>query len=308
MWFRSFILFILFLFGNASIMAMEAGGPSSEKADSLHKGRFGALLGGKGLFTTGTYLGLEQAWYSDYPRTRFHFFRDHRNWLQMDKAGHFWSGHHLSRWSSSLWGWSGMKKKRAILWGSGAGFIFLTGIEVMDGFSKGWGFSLSDAGSNLLGAASFYFQKKHWGKPLIIPAFSYRPSKFPQYRPSLLGDGSIEKVLKDYNGQSYWLDLDSELFWEDPPVPDCLALSIGYGASGMLGGKENPSFDEDGAPLPHFPRYRRFYLSVDLLLRDLPVEGKGWQTLFKILDSIKLPFPALEYSPQKGFRGHLLGP
>lgn len=200
-----------------------------------------------------------------------------------------------------------MDPGRAAKWGTGVGFFFLSGIEVMDGFSKGWGFSISDAGSNLLGVASFYLQERAWGKPYILPAFSYRSSPFPQYRPELLGSSFEEKLLKDYNGQTYWLDIDPALFAADTRWPDWLALSLGYGASGMTGGGSNPSFAPSGKMLPSFTRYRRFFFSVDILLRELPVEGKFWRTLFDLLDSIKLPLPALEYNGQEGFRGHLLG-
>ncbi len=184
----------------------------------------------------------------------------------------------------------------------------LSGIEVMDGFSQEWGASWSDAASNLLGASAFYIQERNWDKPYVFPVFSYRPSSLAPYRPELLGEGSLERVLKDYNGQRYWLNLDMELFGDDHPFPDWLALSIGYGADGMLGGKRNPGTNAAGRSLPDMVRHRRYFLSIDLILRDLPVEGKGWRTLFSILDCIKFPFPALEYNRVDGFKGHWAGP
>ncbi len=303
--FFQLILYFL-LFG--TLDAVSAVGDKKEGADSLNKGRFRAVFIGKALAIGGSYWALDQAWYQSYPRGSFHLFDDSDEWLQMDKLGHFWAGHHMSSWSSSLWKMTGMKEKRAAWWGAGVGFFYLSGIEVMDGFSKGWGFSVSDAGANLLGAGSFLLQRQVWGKAYILPAFSYRPSPYASYRPELLGDGPFQRVLKDYNGQRYWLNIDAELFGEDRPFPDWLALSLGYGASGMLGGKSNPSVNAAGESLPSPVRHRRFFLSLDVMLRDLPVEGKGWRILFKFLDSIKLPFPTLEYNRVDGLRGHWLGP
>lgn len=305
---RSCLSAFLFLFIHGAIFAGPFVVGKGIESDSLDKRRFRTVFLGKALFTGGTYWALDRAWYQTYPRSSFHLFDDSDQWLQMDKAGHFWAGHHLGSWSSSLWEWSRMKGERAAWWGAGAGLFYLSGIEVMDGFSKGWGFSLSDAGANLLGATSFLLQKRAWGKAYIVPAFSYRPSSYAPYRPEILGKTPLQRVLKDYNGQRYWLNIDLELFGDESPFPDWLALSLGYGASGMLGGKNNPPLNSAGKRLPTPVRHRRYFLSLDLMLRDLPVEGKGWQTLFKLLDSIKIPFPALEYNRSDGVRGHWLGP
>ncbi len=305
---RAFYVFLFLLFfAPCSLWGYGSSGSEGER-DSLLMPRFRGVLIGKAVGTGGIYLGLEEAWYSQYGRGRFHFFDDSDEWLQMDKAGHFWAAHHLSRWSSSLWKWSGMKKDRAALWGSGVGIFFLSGVEVLDGFSTGWGFSWSDAGSNFLGAASFLLQERAWGETYITPAFSYSPSPYASYRPRLLGASHWERVLKDYNGQAYWLDFDPELVGGTGFWPEWLALSVGYGASGMLGGSQNPSINAAGGSLPDFSRHRRYFLSLDLLFEELPVQGKGWRTLFKLLDGFKVPFPTLEFAPEKGVRGHWLAP
>src|SRR5438874_2371911 len=41
----------------------------------------------------GTMAGLYSAWYSNYPQTRFHFFNDNAEWLQVDKVGHAYSAY-----------------------------------------------------------------------------------------------------------------------------------------------------------------------------------------------------------------------
>ena len=83
---------------------------------------------------------LSVAWYKDYNRTSFHTFDDSREWLQMDKAGHMTTAWYLGRMNIDMWQWSGVEKENAILYGGATSFLYLTGIEVLDGFSNGWGF------------------------------------------------------------------------------------------------------------------------------------------------------------------------
>ncbi|HVZ98292.1 MAG TPA: hypothetical protein VG847_15520, partial [Chitinophagaceae bacterium] len=35
-----------------------------------------------------TTLGLQYLWYKKFPHSRFHFFNDNNEWLNMDKIGH----------------------------------------------------------------------------------------------------------------------------------------------------------------------------------------------------------------------------
>ena len=36
-------------------------------------------------------VGLNELWYKDYPRSKFHLFNDNNQWLQMDKFGHLYA-------------------------------------------------------------------------------------------------------------------------------------------------------------------------------------------------------------------------
>ena len=38
-----------------------------------------------------TLLALNQMWYADFERSKFHTFNDNNEWLQMDKMGHVFS-------------------------------------------------------------------------------------------------------------------------------------------------------------------------------------------------------------------------
>ncbi len=57
-------------------------------------------------------------------------------------------------------------------------------------------------------------------------------------------------LLKDYNGQSYWLSFNVFSFLDIEKIPKWLYLSLGYGGEGMISGKE---FQPD---IPFYQRYR----------------------------------------------------
>ena len=53
-------------------------------------------------------------------------------------------------------------------------------------------------------------------------------------------------MLKDYNGQTYWLSANLKSFFKKSNVPTWLNISVGYGAEGMFGATENIWMDNNG--------------------------------------------------------------
>jgi len=72
----------------------------------------------------------------------------------MDKVGHFFSAYSLTNINSDLLKNCSQSRIASPI----MTFSYLASIEVMDGFSEGWGFSISDLLFDLAGimAASFY--------------------------------------------------------------------------------------------------------------------------------------------------------
>jgi hypothetical protein len=87
------------------------------------------------LLYTITLAGLDGMWYRDYPRSSFHFFDDLPEWKQMDKAAHAANAYQLSRLSYYTFRHAGLGNNKAAIWGSVSGAVFLTTVEIMDGFS-----------------------------------------------------------------------------------------------------------------------------------------------------------------------------
>ncbi len=238
--------------------------------------------------------GLYTLWYKDYPLTSFHFFNDNNQWLQMDKVGHATTAYYLSKTFDHVAQWGGLSKKQSIIQSSIGSLLFLSSIETLDGFSPDWGASYGDIISNFAGVGLYAIQKQVWEDQRIKLKFSSSYSPYAKYRPNLLGSSPIERALKDYNGQTYWLSAGIQEFTNIKKIPKWLNISVGYGASGMTGGSKNPSFDNNNNPLPYFERNREYYLSFDIDLEDIPTKNKALKIILGTLNFIKIPAPTLQ--------------
>ncbi len=264
-------------------------------------------LGATGAVYSGGMFLLHQLWYKDYPRSSFHFFNDNREWLQMDKAGHVYSAYHLSELAYRAARYSCLPEKQST-WGStGFAMLFLTTVEIFDGFSTEWGASTGDIIANTTGTALFAGQQLLWKEQKFRLKFSYYPGKYAKYRPNVLGNSPITRILKDYNAQTYWLSFSPGTFFKKGTMtwPDWLCLSLGYSGDGMLGGHENPT-EINGQVLPEFNRQRQFYFSLDLNLSEIQTQSKVMKTLFSAFNTIKIPFPAVSFQTNDQFNFHLI--
>lgn len=289
--FRRIIYVVTFVF--LSISAFPQSSPDSLHL-KLNKKRLAFVAGSEVGLTAVSMTGLYYLWFADYPMSKFHFFNDNAEWLQMDKMGHSFSAYYLGKMGYESMRWTGLNKKKSLLYGGTFGFLYLGVIEILDGFSVGWGASPGDLVANTSGTLIFIGQQALWDEQKIQLKFSYFPSSYAAYRPTLLGSNFQERLLKDYNGQNYWLSFNLKAFgWKK--APSWLSLSLGYGANGMIGGHNNPLADDNGDYL-YFPRYRQFYLSPDIDLSRIKTKNKILNTALNTFGFFKIPFPGLEFS------------
>ena len=263
---------------------------------TIKKGRAWALGASTVALAAGGIFGLNEAWYANAPRSSFHFFDDSQEWLSMDKTGHFFTCYTVGYYYHDLMRNCGINPTMSTFLGGSMGAVFMFGIEVLDGFSQDWGFSMSDFGINSLGSAVFIGQQLLWKEQRIIPKISWHDSGLSFYRPQLLGSNFSERLLKDYNGHTLWLSVNIHAFIKNPPrhFPRWLSVSVGYGAQGLIGGVVNPTLDQQGNPIPEFARYRQFYLSLDVDLSRIKTRKQWVRSLCKVFTFIKLPFPTIE--------------
>ena len=299
--FKYFFL-ILFFFYLGNILAQSKLSLFLEPSDSLNKLRLTTLLITESTVATATLIGLETLWYNDYPKSSFHFINDNSEWLQMDKAGHVFSSYHIGRLGSDALKWSGANKKSQLIYGATLGFVFLNAVEVFDGYSSEWGASLGDVAANFSGTALYVSQELLWKEQKIIPKFSFHTTPYAAVRPNVLGKSLNEQILKDYNGQTYWLSANVHSFFKDDIVPKWVNIAVGYGAEGMITGNEvliNTIF------LPEKSRTRQYYLSLDVDLSKIKTKSSVLRTIFSVLNTIKIPAPTFEINGRGITKWHI---
>ena len=255
----------------------------------------------------GMMAGLYAAWYKNYPQSSFHTFNDFPEWKQVDKIGHVYSAYTESKLSMELWRWTGIERKKRIWIGGMSGAVYQTVIEVLDAYSAEWGWSWGDFGANVLGSGMLVAQELAWDEQRIQLKFSFHRKNYndptlDQRSDKLFGKTITERFLKDYNGQTYWLSANIRSFFPKTKVPAWLNISVGTGAEGMFGAMENVGKDDNGNInfyRPDIQRYRQWYLAPDIDLTKIKTKHKGIKIALTVLNIMKFPLPALEYSNGK---------
>lgn len=269
-----------------------------EYSDTLNKTRRNWVWITEGVGATSSIFLLNAVWYKNYPRSPLHSFNDNHEWLQMDKVGHAMTSYYIGLAGNEVMKWSGVEQKKAVLYGSTLGLVYLTGVEILDGTSAHWGFSWGDMMANASGTILVGGQELLWGEQRFKMKVSSHKTTYSLYRPNVLGSTTIERMLKDYNGQTYWLSMNikSMFFKGVEKFPTWLNLAMGYGAEEMVSGSEDSDFcaqnsDLCGALHP----YRQWYLSLDIDLTKIEWKHKALKTLFGSFGWIKFPAPTIEF-------------
>ena len=299
----SILIALLFIIsGENKISAQEFFTPS----ESFNQKRFVSTVITETAISTTVMIGLNYLWYKKFKRSKFHFFNDNREWLMMDKAGHTFSAFTISAIQSDIMQWCGVKSKNAAIIGSATSLAYMSMIETFDGYSDKWGFSKGDMLANIAGIALFEGQQLAWNDQRISIKFSYHFSMFAQYYPQALGSNDQERIIKDYNGQTYWLSANVSSFLPArDEFPKWLNISVGYGGEGMIGANENPK-EINGKSIPDFKRYRQFYLSLDTDLFRIDDLSPSTEAGYKLNRILKMPSPTLEWNTDSGFKFHPL--
>lgn len=269
-------------------------------SDTLNTSRRNAVIITEATMATLTLVGLNQLWYADYPKSKFHTLNDNNQWLQMDKLGHVFSAYQLGRLGANTLHWSGVSKQDQLIYGSTIGVAFLTVVEVFDGYSEEWGFSWGDMAANVTGAGLYVGQQLLWKEQRFTIKYSFHRTDYAPQNPEVLGNGFSEEFLKDYNGQIYWLSLNLHAFFKESKIPSWLNVALGYGAEGMISGSNTNDNDVVQKQNP----YRQFYLSLDVDLTRIKTNSHVLRTIFDVFNVIKVPFPALEFNDKNGIKFH----
>jgi uncharacterized protein YfiM (DUF2279 family) len=256
-------------------------------------------------------VGLYHAWYADFNRTSLRSFDDWGEWNQMDKAGHAFTAYMFSRYAFAGLRWSGLKRPAARYTALGVANLLQGTIEVMDGFSEGWGFSWTDLGANVTGSLVFTVQDALWQEQRIlmkvsndlrpipdVPVFNNNGAEgnLGNVVRQRFGSNIFERYLKDYNAQTIWVSANPRAFLPKSKIPVWLNVAVGYGAENVYGAYGN-GWRENGVGFRYQPeRYRQLFLSPDIYFSRIPTKKRWVRLVLGVLDSFKFPAPALEYS------------
>ena len=291
-------------------------------ADTFHRGRFTAASAGTAVFYGTLSTLLWHAWYKDFEQTSLRSKDDSRQWLGMDKAGHFFTTYHYSRCAYSGLQWTGARRGRSIVAAVGTGMLLQTTLEVMDGYSAAWGFSWHDMAANAAGAGLFATQELIWRDQRVNVKFSNRrvayddtpldpvgdtggpTSSLLRQAERLYGSTPGERLIKDYNGQNLWLGFNpAVLLGKDAKLP-WLNIAVGYSAHDMYGPlgdswREGPFRYQ--APADQ-RRQREYALSLDIDFERLPVRPGLLRTVLTFANMVKVPAPAVLLRERDGLQ------
>ncbi len=296
-----------------------------EPSPVFHQSRFYKALAFSSTTYTAFSIGLYNAWYKKYDQESFHFFDDWNEWQNIDKYGHLYTSYFQGVLCYKGAKWTGLSENKSILTGIICGSLFQNTIEIMDGFSSKWGFSLTDFAANNIGLATFALQQKYWNEQRILFKVSSAPisysdaillstngtssSSLNKRVDDLFGSNYYERFLKDYNAQTLWISVNVDAFLpENNSWPDWLNLAVGYSGESMFGGFENTWTEQDAQFIlgPEYDRYKQFILGFDIDLDRIQTDNAFLKSLFSVFNIFKYPAPAIEYNTRGEWKFHLL--
>jgi hypothetical protein len=273
-------------------------------SDTLRVNRkaFHKVVAFESAYYAGAMLVMQKTWYRDRKVVPFHFFNDNKGYLQVDKFGHTFGSYFESYIGYRSLLNSGFSKKQALIYGATLGLILQTPIEIMDGIHEGWGFSWGDMLANAAGSGLVIGQELLFNDQAVKCKFSYWESRYSRNANGYLGKTTLNRLLKDYNGHTYWFSVSAKKVISRS-LPPWLNIAAGYGANGMYGEFRNIS-NYNGVEFPQTERYRQYLLSLDIDWTKIKTESGFLKVVLRGLTFIKLPLPAIEYNSKGNFRGY----
>ncbi|MEI2711500.1 MAG: hypothetical protein V9E96_21190 [Chitinophagaceae bacterium] len=96
----------------------------------------------------------------------------------------------------------------------------------------------------LLGSGLLISQELLWDEQRVDLKFSFHKKTYnepvlKERTDSIFGKNLLSRMLKDYNGQTYWLSANLKSFFPKSNLPAWLNVAVGYGAEGLLDADEN---------------------------------------------------------------------
>lgn len=227
------------------------------------------------------WLVFQKGWWDD-ERSHFHFENDFDYALNLDKLGHFAAGVVLAEGFYDGYYWAGASEFQAYLFAGLSAMATHIAIDIKDGLSPEWGFSIFDVLSGTLGG--FYPMAERY-----VPLFKYIDLKWSYwintrvyYRQSDTG-----VFTDDYVNETFWASFKPYRLLPAGArkyYPSWLAFAVGLSI-------DEGVFTDD----PH-PK-REVYIALDYDLEAFRPQSRMAREVVKFLNYIKLPAPTIQVYP-----------
>ncbi|MFA6542647.1 MAG: DUF2279 domain-containing protein [Bacteroidota bacterium] len=247
------------------------------------------------LWSTGAVFMEFQWWWKDDFLYKKHAFRLKSDGylnnysLGVDKLGHMYGSYLIFHTTYDFLRWADFDDRTALWTAVAVPAAHALAIEIADGFSK-WAFSPPDLVFNSAGIVYGALQTEY----PILRNFNIKWSYYPS---ASGGTGDPDwGPASDYSGHIYWLSMNvHDLLPEkaQPYWPRFLNLAVGMGA-------DNVSFGDTG------PKKRKFAVSLDWNMTELPLTGDTWDVLKNLVDKIHFPAPGIRFVEGEKTEGKVL--
>jgi len=250
--------------------------PHQDRVSTVSKAAMVVAVAG---FNYWYYKGLEPVWW-DGDGANFHVINDwFENYaLEQDKFSHFFAAQFMAHQWAAMYEAIGWSRRKAYFWGGISALITETETEILDGFTRRFGFSIPDYLADVAGSFYPYFQQVYPSWRSVKMKMSYRASPF------YLGSGT--DIFEDYDGMTFWWSFNIQPIMPAPMrkyYPEFLRLAIGYGVDRVWTGPN---------------RTRQLYVALDFDFSSLPVKNRLFKYLLNLFNQVHLGAPTLQVYPR----------
>ncbi|MCB0820406.1 MAG: DUF2279 domain-containing protein, partial [Bacteroidetes bacterium] len=140
-----------------------------------------------------------------------------------------------------------------------------------------------------------------FGGQILLLRYSFMNTPEPNIRPDLLGKTQTERMLKNYNGQTYWISFPlKKMLAPNSGFPDWLCLSAGHSISGYSNADGTAPVNLCGDPFYNSRSSHEWKLSLDIDLSRIKWRSRFWKAFTSTVRWIKIPAPVLSFNAKNG--------
>jgi len=216
----------------------------------------------------------------------------------LDKGGHFYGTYMPSYLMSEFLMTAGFSWDMSTILGSIFGLCYTGYVEILDGYSVGFGFSPTDFYADIAGSS--FFLAQHY-----VPFLQNFTPKFQYVKPSWIGELNrkpSESFIDDYSSQTFWMSVNVHnilpksinKYW-----PKWMELSFGYAVYSLCDPTSYKGYNCD--PKRSFPisdygwGNRKFLIALDYnLIQLIPDTWNFPNWVRQGLNYFRWPSPVLE--------------